>query len=318
MGYELVATECPLDVGWDLFDSYLDEIRCVLAEEENLERALIDESAAGERIFEHVEACKVGRLELESEFEKWQRYRCGSGGDRLCGVDATLVQEEDAPLHTKTIPNEVVRKEVAKWIPSMVSEYESLVRENDAVEPFPEETLEQWKREGREFELVPGKTVHTIKAFTGRLKSRAVICGNFLGQTFSKEQKYAAGADSVLIRILLRMVALMSWSLCVMDVRTAFLLAPLLFQEDRPTLVQVPKLFLMGGVCKENYLASEEGLIWHGDFSSLLGSVSEQNPGRNERSRPRRSCQLSPLEDRRLPLVHLCGPAPRRSDHLLR
>ena len=98
---------------------------------------------------------------------------------------------------------------------------------------------------------MPGKTVHTIKAFTGRLKSRAVICGNFLGQTFSKEQKYAAGADSVLIRILLRMAALMTWSLCVMDVRTAFLLAPLLFQEDRPTLVQAPKMFLLGGVCKE-------------------------------------------------------------------
>ena len=115
--------------------------------------------------------------------------------------------------------------------------YESLVRENDAVEPFPEKTLEQWKKEGRKFDLVPGKTVHT-KAFTGRLKSRAVICGNFLGQTFSNEQKYAAGADSVLIRVLLRMVALMTWSICVMDVRTAFLLAPLLFQEDRPTLVR--------------------------------------------------------------------------------
>ena len=138
-----------------------------------------------------------------------------------------------------------------RWVPSMVSEYESLVRENEAVEPFPEETLELWRKEGREFDLVPGKTVHTIKAFTGRLKSRAVICGNFLGQTFSKEQKYAAGADSVLIRILLRMAALMTWSLCVMDVRTAFLLAPLLFQEDRPTLVQAPKMFLLGGVCKE-------------------------------------------------------------------
>ena len=43
----------------------------------------------------------------------------------------------------------------------------------------------------------------------------------------------------------------MAWSLCVLDVRTAFLLAPLLFQEDRPTLVQVPKMFLMGGGCRE-------------------------------------------------------------------
>ena len=159
--------------------------------------------------------------------------------------------EAEAPLHTKTIPNEVVRKELQRWVPSMVAEYEALVRENDAVEPFPEEILEQWRKEGKEFDLVPGKTVHTIKAFTGRLKTRAVICGNFLGQCFTKAQKYAAGADGVLIRLLLREAALRRWRLCVLDVRTAFLLAPLLFQEARPTLVMVPKMFLMGGVCKE-------------------------------------------------------------------
>ena len=251
VSYEILASECPLEVGWDLFDGYLDEIRCVLAEEENLERALLDESIPGNHALEHVEACKSRRLELESEMEKWQRPCWEPGSDRLCAANPVAEEGEDAPLHTKTIPNEVVRKEIARWVPSMVSEYESLIRENDAVEPFAEETLEQWKKEGREFDLVPGKTVHTIKAFTGRLKTRAVICGNFLGQTFTKEQKYAAGADGVLIRILLRMVALRGWRLCVMDVRTAFLLAPLLFQEDRPTLVQVPKMFLLGGVCRE-------------------------------------------------------------------
>ena len=41
----------------------------------------------------------------------------------------------------------------------------------------------------------------------------------------------------------------------VRDGCTAFLLAPSLFQEARPTLVQVPKMLLMGGVCKET--------IWH-------------------------------------------------------
>ena len=68
---------------------------------------------------------------------------------------------------------------------------------------------------------------------------------------FSKDEKYAAGADGVLIRVVLHMVALMAWTLCMMDVRTAFLLAPLLFQEDRPTLLQVPKMSLLGGVCRE-------------------------------------------------------------------
>ncbi|CAE7316507.1 unnamed protein product [Symbiodinium sp. KB8] len=107
---------------------------------------------------------------------------------------------------------------------------EHVVGWSDAVDPFSAETLEQWK-EGKEFHLLPGKTVHTVRAITGRLKTRAV---NFLGQSFSKDQKYAAGADGVLLRVLLRMVALMYWSLCVMD---------------------VPKMLLMGGVCKET--------IWH-------------------------------------------------------
>ena len=92
---------------------------------------------------------------------------------------------------------------------------EHVVGWSDAVDPFSAETLEQWK-EGKEFHLLPGKTVHTVRAITGRLKTRAV---NFLGQSFSKDQKYAAGADGVLLRVLLRMVALMYWSLCVMDVR---------------------------------------------------------------------------------------------------
>ena len=246
--YEILATEVPLEVGWDLFEGYLDGVRCLLVEEENQERAFEDDQALEDRVVDWAEKCKASRLGLETEMVKWQKDRDGES-EWLCGAE--LVEESDAPLHTKTIPNEVVRREINKWVPSMLSEYESLVRENDAVEPFSEETLEQWKKEGREFDLVPGKTVHTVKAFTGRLKTRAVICGNFLGQNFSKDQKYAAGADGVLTRILLRMVALMAWSICVIDVRTAFLLAPLLFQEDRPTLVQVPKMFSMGGVCKE-------------------------------------------------------------------
>ena len=187
-----------------------------------------------------------GRAELEELLQHLPGSAAG-GETALYSMEVP----EDAPLHTKTIPNEVVRREIQKWVPSMAAEYEALIRENDAVEPFPEETLEQWKKEGREFDLVPGKTVHTVKAFTGRLKTRAVICGNFLGQCFTKDQKYASGADSVLIRLVLRECALRGWSLCVLDVRTAFLLAPLLFQEERPTLVQVPKMFLMGGICKE-------------------------------------------------------------------
>ena len=226
-------------------------MRLALVQEEYVEREhILRRGEEGEVVHGPLHRWSVGRADLEETLRALQVLQ-DEDQTWVLKKSEVLEGEEDAPLHTKTIPNEVVRKELPRWVPSMVDEYEALVRENDAVEPFPEETLELWRKEGKEFDLVPGKTVHTIKAFTGRLKTRAVICGNFLGQCFTKAQKYAAGADGVLIRLLLREVALRNWRVCVIDVRTAFLLAPLLFQESRPTLVMVPKMFLLGGVCKE-------------------------------------------------------------------
>ncbi|CAE7943445.1 unnamed protein product, partial [Symbiodinium sp. KB8] len=249
--YQIVGSEFPLQVGWDLFGSYLDELRMALVCEEYEERDhLLRQSEDGEAATESLRRWVGCRSCLEEVLREYQKAEEAEASEGLRMLDGSK-GEEETPLHTKTIPNEVVRKELSRWVPSMLAEYEALIRENDAVEPFPEETLEKWRKEGKEFDLVPGKTVHTIKAFTGRLKTRAVICGNFLGQCFTKAQKYAAGADSVLIRLLLREVALRKWRVCVIDVRTAFLLAPLLFQDSRPTLVMVPKMFLIGGVCKE-------------------------------------------------------------------
>ncbi|CAE7031319.1 RE2 [Symbiodinium sp. CCMP2592] len=250
--YMLLGSEVPLEVGWDLFDTYLDDLRLALIQEEYLDGdELLRKGGEGEDGAGSLSRWVQGRADLEGTMEEFSSLETEQSECAVKKVEVTEEKELEMPLHTKTIPNDVVRKEIGKWVPSMVSEYESLVRENDAVEPFDEKLLDQWRREGREFDLVPGKTVHTVKAFTGRLKTRAVICGNFLGQNFSKDQKYAAGADGVLTRILFRMIALVMWSVCVMDVRTAFLLAPLLFQEDRPTLVQVPKMFLLGNVCQE-------------------------------------------------------------------
>ena len=247
--YHLVGAESPLRVGWDLLGEYVDGLRMALVLEEYAERDhLLRRGEEGDECSGLLHRWVQDRAGLED----FVKSLSDSLDEDVMALRKMAPQdEEDVPLHTKTVPNEIVRREIKKWVPSMAAEYEALVRENDAVEPFPEETLELWKKEGQDFDLVPGKTVHTIKAFSGRLKTRAVICGNFLGQCFTRDQKYASGADSVLIRLVLRECALQCWSLCVIDVRTAFLLAPLLFQEERPTLVQVPKMFLLGGVCKE-------------------------------------------------------------------
>ncbi|CAE7580175.1 RE2, partial [Symbiodinium sp. CCMP2456] len=203
VSYQIVGAEVPLEVGWDLFEAYLDGLRLALVQEEYAERDhLIRQSEDGDECQGPLAQWMSSRRALEEVLGLAKEVEDDPQCAGLRKAEAT-VDDEEAPLHTKTIPNEIVRREIEKWVPSMLSEYESLVRDNEAVEPFPPETLEQWKKEGKEFDLVPGKTVHTVKAFTGRLKSRAVICGNFLGQSFSKDQKY------------------------------------------------VPKMFLLGGVCRE-------------------------------------------------------------------
>ena len=148
---------------------------------------------------------------------------------------------------------DIVKEELEKWIPSMVSEYQSLTLENQAVHPFTQEQLDEWDRQGIEHDLAPGKTVHSKKAFTGRLKTRAVVCGNYIADSYSKAEKFAAGADGVLVRCCLRLCAERSWDIGALDIRTAFLLAPLLYREARPTIARAPRIFNLAKIREERF-----------------------------------------------------------------
>ena len=193
--------------------------------------------------------------ELEMALERLEGL-FDDGGEHSGGWDriASAREEEDeAPLHTKSIPLEEVPRNLPVWVPSMRSEYQSLTLENSAVSPFTQEELDAWDREGKEYDLVPGKTVHSKKAFSGRLKTRAVVCGNYIADSYSKAEKFASGADGVLVRCCLRVCARRSWDIGALDIRTAFLLAPLLYREARPTIVRVPRVFLEAQICSEKY-----------------------------------------------------------------
>ena len=250
----------------------LEESKCVMAWRlyllmtDNEERgALAQEVECGEdagtperlhRLTAQIKEIEAG-LEMIEELE-------GEGDSLTCGwirkMDAA--SKEEAPLHTKTVPLEVVKQELEPWIPSMVSEYQSLTLENQAVHPFTQEQLDEWDREGREYDLVPGKTVHSRKAFTGRLKTRAVVCKNYIADSYLKAEKFAAGADGVLVRCCLRLCAERSWDIGALDIRTEFLLAPLQNREARPTLVRVPRVFNIAKICEERFCLCTSPRSW--------------------------------------------------------
>ena len=121
---------------------------------------------------------------------------------------------------------------------------------------------EKW---GRKLEVLPSKVVITLKPGPRR-KIRLVACGNFVDPA-SAEQKdqclYASGADAVCLRYVLKRSAEESWKASVLDIRTAFLNAPLDIEAEgqEPTMVVLkpPSLLLKTGHVgpKDYYLAQK-------------------------------------------------------------
>ncbi|OLP90889.1 Retrovirus-related Pol polyprotein from transposon TNT 1-94 [Symbiodinium microadriaticum] len=170
------------------------------------------------------------------------------------GVDSS----DPPPLQTKIIGADQVRREPEKWVPSMTEEYQSLVSRTGAVEELSDSQYRQLLEDpGVTLEIIPGKLVYVHKS-SGRRKSRIVGCGNFCqGGSSERNELYASGAGAESLRLMIRRCALQQkWALASVDVRTAFLQAPLLEQQRDGrrlvTVVRVPSILRETGVtaCK--------------------------------------------------------------------
>ena len=140
-----------------------------------------------------------------------------------------------------------VRKHLAEWKPSMVEEYGALVTESEAVEPIDHSRMEALRRHaaevGKDFDLVPAKAIFSRKAGTGRHKCRGVACGNFM-QAKSTESTFASGASGIEVRMLMKVAAVHGWDLSTIDVKTAFLNAPVDESAERGiVIVEPPRIF---------------------------------------------------------------------------
>ena len=131
---------------------------------------------------------------------------------------------------------------------------ETSLTQHEAVEAIDPATLDEWRSTGRRFQVLPSKLVHTVKARTGRLKARAVCCGNFeTGVVFNKHETYAGGVCATSLRAVLRCCAAWGWGFSSFDVKTAFLQSDLIDAHDIPTIVKTPMLWRNHGICRERY-----------------------------------------------------------------
>ena len=221
--------------------------------------------------------------QVEVAIEDLERHGQGStlGEVDLNPRDPTSHSDSEV-LQTKIVPNHRVEQEIELWLPSMKDEYNGLLR---AVDPLSEQTVREWESQNREFELIPSKLIFSLKAPDARRKCRSVCCGNFTSGTSSREDKYSGGVDSVTMRCLLRFAGLMRFNVAVIDVKQAFLLAPLI-SNGIPVVVKTPAIFRKHGICEERFWVVRHALYglvqsprsWSVHRDSVIADMEIQLP----------------------------------------
>eukprot|EP00439_Symbiodinium_sp_Y106_P051639 s373_g6.t2 len=145
------------------------------------------------------------------------------GEEPLTGVPE---DDDPPPLQTKIISQDQVRREPHKWRASLVEEFESLVERTEAVEELSDSQYNGLVEDPNiSVEVIPGKAD---------------------GNT-QRVDLFASGVGAESIRMLIRKAALeSSWHLVTVDVRTAFLQAPLMQMQhegrQKVTVVRVPSI----------------------------------------------------------------------------
>ena len=186
--------------------------------------------------------------------------------EELKKVKSAMPKEEESVLRTRIVSPKELLSEAPKWDEAIKKELHQLFEEKQALKRISEDEVERLrKRWGRHLEILPSKVVITLKPGPRR-KIRLVACGNFVDQS-TPDQKdqclYASGADAVCLRYVLKQAAEKSWGATVLDIRTAFLNAPLDVEDDGqdPTVVVLkpPSLLIKTGHVgvKEFYLAQK-------------------------------------------------------------
>ena len=175
--------------------------------------------------------------------------------------------DDPPPLQTKIVSQAEVRRELPKWYDSIVDEHQSLVKKSEAVEELLDgEYNARIEDPSISVEVIPAKMVFNRKP-TGRRKTRIVGCGNFCEHDSStqKTDLFASGAGAESIRMMIRKCALeTSWHLVSVDVKTAFLQAPLIdLQKDgkiKVTIVRVPSILREAGITTARYWRVKKAL----------------------------------------------------------
>ena len=170
------------------------------------------------------------------------------------------LHDEAEVLQTKIVSPMEVKRKVEAWRPAIMAEINALFKTKKALHVLePEELKRMMESEG--VIPLPSKVIFTIKPDPmspgGKKKCRIVACGNFAPPEEGGGEYFASGADATSLRLVLSMASRKKWIGINVDVRTAFLNAPMKKgalnedesegEEEKPIVLRPPHILVQLG-----------------------------------------------------------------------
>ena len=202
------------------------------------------------------------------------------------------VADSESVLQTRIVPLSEVVANLQDWKDALGCELDSLVSEHQACVVKTEEDVRKMESDSLlEVVRVPGKVVAVVKP-PNRKKARLVACGNFLYQSkgrgspsLNRRDLYAAGLDVYSMRCQIAIGAFRKWRCASLDVKTAFLTAPLQTPKNanerkRKVLVRASRVMSMCNLLPANSWLEVQGALY-----GLRESPSSWGVSRDEKLR---------------------------------
>ena len=230
-------------------------------------------------------AKELGELPLTGEPPCHPRAKHPDFGLHSSYVDSKNAKPPENPatlLQTRVVSQQEVWEDIESWRIPLTEEVSALKVTHQAVRAItPPEILELEKT--RVVMHIPSKGVFTEKAITNKKRARVVGCGNFmpsvrdekaagaLGQARSQDL-YASGMDGAAVRLQVRLAAARRWKAGTLDIKTAFLAAPL-FQQQGLSSKATKKLESKAIIVTPPKILSSLGIIEPGEKWLVLKAL---------------------------------------------
>ena len=185
-------------------------------------------------------------------------------------------------LQTRTVPQQEVWANLPAWYAPLAEEVTALKVTHQAVRSITDPEIKELEKTMK-VTHIPAKCVYTQKPVTNKRRARIVGCGNFMSSSAHKaadeargqlrlQDLYASGLDGSSVRIQVRVAAAKRWRSSVLDIKTAFLTAPL-FQPHGDSSKAARRLMNKAIIVSPPRILAHLGLVEEGEKWLVLRAL---------------------------------------------